>query len=62
MQSLRVASIEVLKNISDSSTLEEIMYQLNLTSKVLAGLKDGEENKTISTEELLKKVNEWKQK
>ena len=62
MQSLKHTSIEVLKSLPDSCSLEEIMYKLDLTAKVLEGLKDEESNNTVSTEELLKRISEWKQK
>jgi hypothetical protein len=62
MQSLRQASIEVIKSLPDSSSLEEIMYELNLTAQVLEGLSDEEKNKTITTSELLKRIEKWQQK
>jgi hypothetical protein len=62
MQSLRHASIEVLQHLPDSSSLEEIMYALNLTAYTLEGLSDEEENKTISTDDLLKRIKKWQRK
>ncbi len=35
------------------------MYEIDLIAHVLEGLKDSEEGKTITTEELLKRVEEW---
>ena len=62
MQSLRQTSIEIIKNLPDSSSLEEIMYKINLTAQVMEGLQDEQKGKTISTEELLKKIDKWEQK
>jgi predicted transcriptional regulator len=59
MNTLKDLTIEVLKNISPSATLEEIMYKINLTAQVVEGLKDAEEGQTISTEDLLKKIDSW---
>lgn len=50
---LKEASIEVLKNMPKAATLEEIMYQINLTAKVFNGLKDEQEGKLVSSKELI---------
>jgi len=62
MQSLKQASIEVINSLPDSSSLEEIMYELNLTAQVLEGLSDEEQKRTISTDELLKRIEKWHRK
>ncbi len=56
MQSLKQVCIEVITNLPDSSSLEEIMSELNLTAQVLEGLSDEEKNKTITTADLLKRI------
>jgi hypothetical protein len=38
------------------------MYEINLTAQVLEGLSDEEKNKTITTKELLKRIEKWHQK
>lgn len=62
MQSLKQTSIEIIKNLPESSSLEEIMYKINLTAQVMEGLQDEQNGKTISTEELLKMIDKWEQK
>lgn len=62
MKNLRKASIQVLESLPDTCSLEEIMYKLDLTARVLEGLSDEENGNTISTEELLRRVEKWKQK
>jgi hypothetical protein len=62
MQSLKQASIEVIKSLPDSCSLEEIMYELNLTAQVLEGLSDAEQNRTLTTSELLKRIEKWPRK
>ncbi len=59
---LRDATIEVIKNLPETCSLEEIMYEINFTAQVLEGLKDEVEGRVISTSELLDKVSQWKSK
>ncbi len=59
MPTLKDVSIEVLKNIPPSSSLEEIMYRINLAAQVMEGIKDADQGSVISTEELLKRVDSW---
>ena len=61
MQTLRDISIEVIKKLPSTCSIEEIMYQLNLTAQVIEGLEDEENEKTISTEDLLNKIKQWQQ-
>ena len=60
--SIKQTTLEVVKTLPDSSTLEEIMYQINLAAQTLAGLKDLQEGRTISSSDLLDKVDQWKAK
>lgn len=62
MQTLKDISIEVIKNLPASSTMEEIMYKLNLTAQVVEGLQNKEEGKVLSTNELLQELNKWEKK
>ena len=62
MTSLKQASIEVINSLPESCSLEEIMYEINLTAQVLEGLSDEEQRKTMSTAELLKRIEKWQQK
>ena len=62
MKSLKQASIKVIHSLPETSTLEDIMYEINLTAQVLEGLSDEEKNKTITTKELLKRIEKWHQK
>jgi len=59
MNSLKAASINIIQRLPDTCSLDDIMYQINLISQILEGYKDSEEEKTISTEELLQKVEKW---
>lgn len=59
MPTLKDITIEVLKNLPPSASLEEIMYKINLAAQVMEGIKDAEQGKVVSTDELLKKIDTW---
>ncbi len=59
MIALKDAAIEVIKKMPENSSLEDIMYELDVIAQVLDGLKDAEAGKLISTEELLRRVDQW---
>jgi predicted transcriptional regulator len=60
MEILKETAIETIKKMPDGSTLENIMYQINLMAQVLEGAKDADEGRLITTEELLARVDKWK--
>ncbi len=53
-------SIEVLKNLPPESTMEDIMYELNLTEQVMQGMEDIKEGRTFTTAELLERMKSWR--
>lgn len=59
MSVLKQASIETIKRLPDECTIDDIMYEINFVAQVYEGLKDAEEGKLITTEELLKRVDQW---
>lgn len=59
MTAIKEATIEIIKKMPDKCTAEDIMYEINFVAQVLEGLQDAEAGKTISTEELLKRVEQW---
>ena len=56
---LKEVAIDTIKRLPDECKLEDIMYEINFVSQVLEGLNDAEEGRLISTEELLKRVEQW---
>ena len=56
---LKDMAIEVIRKMPPSSSLEDIMYEIDVVAQVLAGLQDAEEGQVISTDELLRRVEEW---
>ena len=59
MASIKQVVLKSIKDMPEESTAEEIMYKINFISQVFEGLKEANEGKTISTEELLSRVQKW---
>lgn len=59
MDALKDATIKTIKRLPDGCSMEDIMYEIDFIGQVLDGLKDGEAKRTISTEELLDRVQQW---
>ena len=60
MPTLKDLTIEVLKNVAPSASLEEIMCKINLVAQVMEGIKEADASRVISTDELLKRIDSWK--
>ncbi|MBS4027355.1 MAG: hypothetical protein KGZ58_01860 [Ignavibacteriales bacterium] len=60
MDILKETTIATIKNLPDGCSVDDIMYEIYFVGQVVDGLKDANEGKTISTEELLDKVQQWK--
>jgi hypothetical protein len=50
---------ESLNHLPEKFTLEELLEELILAQKIENGLKDSEENKIISEEELDNEIKKW---
>lgn len=50
MPTLKYITIEALKNVPPSASLEEIRYKINLAAEVMEGIKNAGEGKVIWTE------------
>ncbi len=59
MTRLKETAIETIRRMPDSCTVEDILYRINFVAQVMEGLEDANAGRTIGTEELLKKVDEW---
>lgn len=59
MARLKEVAIETIKRLPDECSLEDIMYELDFVAQVLEGLRDAEAEKLLTTEELLKRVEQW---
>lgn len=60
VKTLKEASIEAIKNLPEVASIDDIMYQINLTAKVFKGLEDEANEKIITTDQLLDQVAKWK--
>lgn len=58
--SIKQTSLAVIQSLPESSTLEDIMHQINLAVQAIEGLKDVREGKTITSKKLLTRLDEWK--
>ena len=59
MVAVKQASIETIKRLPDECSVEDIMYEINFVAQVLDGLKDAEEGRLLTTEQFLKRVEQW---
>ena len=51
--------MELLKDLPDTSTLEEIQYHLYVRQKVQRGIQDVEEGRIYTQEEVEKRMGKW---
>jgi predicted transcriptional regulator len=54
--------MQLLKDLADNSTIEEIQYHLYVRQKIQRGIKDVEEGKTYTQEEMEKRMEKWRTK
>jgi len=55
MKSAKEEVMQLLKELPDSSTIEEIQYHLYVRQKIQRGIKDVEEGRTYTQEEMEKR-------
>ena len=60
MDTIKEAAIETIKRLPNECSIEDIMYEINFIAQVLDGLKDANEGKLLTTEELLRRVEREK--
>ena len=59
MATLKDITIETIRRLPDECSLDDIMYEINVVAQVLEGLSDADRGATITTEELLERVDQW---
>ena len=59
METAKYNSIKAIQTLSDNSSYEDIMEKLYFMQKVEAGLKDIEEGRVISHEEVKERLSKW---
>ncbi len=53
------AAMEIIQRLPDGVDFDEIVYRLHVLNKINQGLKDVEEGRLITTEELRREIEEW---
>lgn len=59
MQTAKDEFIKVLEALPDDSTYEELLKELSFAAMVRRGLRDSDEGRVISHEELVAKIQKW---
>ena len=52
-------AVEAIRQLPDTASAEEMMYQISLVENVIEGLKDVEAGRTFTTDEVLQKIKQW---
>ncbi|MFN3531700.1 MAG: hypothetical protein ACK41Q_04185 [Candidatus Brocadia sp.] len=56
---VKEVTIEAIKKLPEECSFEDIMYEINFVAEIFDGLKDAEDGKLLTTEELLARVEQW---
>jgi predicted transcriptional regulator len=59
MQTAKQDVMELLQQLPDDSSLEEIQYHLYVRQKIQRGLQDTEQGKVLTQEEVEKRMKKW---
>ena len=59
MSLVKDVCIEAIRRMPEDITFEDIIDKILIIGHVLEGLKDIKDERTVTTEELLKRVEEW---
>lgn len=59
MQTAKQEALQILKDLPDDITLEDIQYHLYVRKKVEKGLKEVEKGKILDEEEVAKRMSQW---
>lgn len=59
MDLIKYNIIEAIKKLPDGCSVEDIMYQIYFISQIMEGLKDAEEGRVLSTEDVLEQIETW---
>ena len=59
MQTAKEEVIDLLNQLPDDSTLEEIQYHLYVRQKIQRGLQDVDQGKVQTQEEVEKRMKKW---
>ena len=51
--------LQMIKELPDDSTLEDIMYHLYAREKIIRGLKDADEGRKVSNDKAKEVIEKW---
>lgn len=59
MPQIKEEAIRLIENLPDDCDFEDIQYELYVRSKIEKGLRDIEQGRVMSHEEVKKELSEW---
>ena len=59
LQSPKQNALDAIQQLPDTVDLDEIVYRLYVLNKINQGIKEVEEGKGISQEELAREIEQW---
>lgn len=59
MNPAKQVTLEAVKRLPETCTMDEVLDKVNLVAQVLEGVQDADAGRLISTDQLLEKVDEW---
>lgn len=59
LQNPKQNALEAIKQLPDTVDFDEIVYRLYVLNKINQGMKDVDEGKGISQEELAREIEQW---
>ncbi len=59
MQPAKIEALETIGKLPDNADMDEIMYRLYVLDKIRKGQEAVEQNRTISSDELIRKIDAW---
>ncbi|PNV74140.1 hypothetical protein BES34_014895 [Leptospira inadai serovar Lyme] len=62
MSSTKQQALDLIENLPDDSSFDDIMEELFFSKKVQEGLSDLDSNKTISHKQVLEEITKWRKR
>ena len=59
MQPAKQEALEAIRKLPDDTDMDEIMYRLYVLDKIRKGQETVEQNRTVTSEELKRKIDSW---
>jgi predicted transcriptional regulator len=59
MNTIKKEAIDIITNLPDDASIEDIMYKLYVLDKIKKGQEDIEKDNFVTTDELRKEIDLW---